>query len=277
MAERDAAHGRHAWLLAAVLLPAALAASGSRAGDAQDTAALYQETVITTGSDLRYRADGFSRAFRIVLVKVSGESRLDHDPRVDRLAKEAGLFVASFGYVDQMAGIKHKDDQGTYDRPFNLTVHFVPAMIDRALTGLGAHPWRGTRPVVVPVLAVRGVSAAYLLTEDGPAGADQRAALVAAADDFALSVRFPTDGEMAAWHVALGSFPSPPAAPAPDRVVVSGTLEFQEVIPGWVGAWRMRWHGVDYTWGIRGVNFDGAFRNLIRGVARAASGHGAPE
>jgi hypothetical protein len=39
----------------------------------------------------------------------------------------------------------------------------------------------------------------------------------------------------------------------------------------------MRWRGRDYVWGIRGVNYDKAFRDLIEGVVRVASGHGAPD
>ena len=35
--------------------------------------------------------------------------------------------------------------------------------------------------------------------------------------------------------------------------------------------------GTDYAWGISGVNYDEAFRSLMRGVARVASGHGAPD
>src|SRR5579863_5380604 len=125
---------------------------------AENLAGVYQATVIVTGSDRRYRNAGFARALRAVLVKVSGNPRLDADPRVDRWAREANLFVGSFDYVDQLAAYNVKDDQGTYDRPFNLTVHFVPAMIDGLLADLGDRPWRGERPVIVPVLAVHGVS-----------------------------------------------------------------------------------------------------------------------
>jgi hypothetical protein len=39
----------------------------------------------------------------------------------------------------------------------------------------------------------------------------------------------------------------------------------------------MRWRGLDYAWRISGVNFDEAFRDIMRGVARVASGHGAPD
>jgi len=36
----------------------------------------------------------------------------------------------------------------------------------------------------------------------------------------------------------------------------------------------MRWHDTDYAWGISGVNYDTAFRSIVRGVVRVASGHG---
>jgi len=62
-----------------------------------------------------------------------------------------------------------------------------------------------------------------------------------------------------------------------DDAIVAGTLEFQESLPGWVGSWRMRWGGVEYAWGVKGVNFDQAFRHIVRGVLRVASGHGTPE
>jgi hypothetical protein len=39
----------------------------------------------------------------------------------------------------------------------------------------------------------------------------------------------------------------------------------------------MRWQGADYTWGIGGVNYDAAFRNIVRGVALLASGVGPPD
>ena len=277
MAEQKAMRRRRVRMFCLIVLSVALGAAVSQSGRAQHTGDLYQETVITTGSDLRYRAAGFGRALRAVLVKVSGEPRLQRDARVDRLAAEANLFVASFSYVDQMAGIKHKDDQGTYDRPFNLTVHFVPARIDKAITDLGAHPWRGARPVVVPVVAVHSVSRSYLLSADGPAGAEQRTALADVAREFVLRVRFPTEAELAGWHATVGGAPSPPAAASREEAVVAGTLEFQQALPGWVGSWRMRWHGKDYAWSIRGVNFDQAFRSMVAGVARVASGHGAPD
>jgi hypothetical protein len=194
------------------------------------------------------------------------------------MAAHADALVASFSYVDLMAGIPYHDEQGTYDRPYNLTVKFVPARIDKALTDLGERPWRGNRPVVVPVLTVRGFTgASYLLSAENPAGDQQRPAFVTAAHDFNMNVRFPTEADFAAWGIRIGQINSLPPAPAADEAVVVGTLEFQKSLPGWVGAWRMRWRGVDYAWGVRGVNYDEAFREIAGGVLRVASDHGAPQ
>jgi hypothetical protein len=209
-------------------------------------------------------------------VKVSGNPGLAVDPRVERFAREANLFVASFDYVDQLAAYHIHDDQGTYDRPFNLTVHFVPAMIDRLLGDLGDRPWRGERPVLVPVVAVRGVSSAYLLSADAAAAAGQRGSLEEAASELGLRVRFPTEAELAAWGVTMNGDPVPHATPEDNWALVSGTLEFQQAVPGWAGRWSMRYRGKDYVWSIRGVNFDKAFADLARGVVQIASGHGSP-
>lgn len=243
---------------------------------AQNLASLYQAVAIVTGSDRRYRGTGMARCLRTVLAKVSGNPRLENDPRVDRFAREANLFVASFDYVDQYAAYHVKDDQGTYDRPFNLTVRFIPAKIDRLLEQLGDRPWRGDRPVIVPVLAVRGVTTAYVLSSEIAAGVDQRNSLEEVASELGLRVRFPTNAELTDWGVASRGFPSPNTEPPADWAFVTGTLAFDPAAPGWTGSWKMRYHGRDNTWGVRGVNFDKAFRNLADGIAQIASGHGVP-
>jgi uncharacterized protein len=261
-------------LIAATL--ALISAAGPASG-AQPANELYQATVIVTGTDARSRPFGFAQALRAVLVNVSGEPRLHDDPRVSGLAAHAEAMVASFSYVDRMAGRPVHDEQGTRDRPYNLTVKFVPARIDKALADLAQRPWRGNRPVVVPVLAVRFGTASYLLSAESRAGAEQRAAFADMARAYAMTVRFPTDADFAAWGIRPGTFPSLHAATAADDAVVAGTLEFKESLPGWVGSWRWRWRGTDYAWGIKGVSFDEAFRDIVRGVLRVASGHGGPE
>lgn len=244
---------------------------------ARNLESLYQAVAVVTGSDRRYRGVGFAQCLRTVLAKVSGNPRLERDPRVERFARNANVFVASFDYVDQMAAYHVKDDQGTYDRPFNLTVRFVPAKIDALLATLGERPWRGERPVIIPVLAIHGVTTAYLLSAGVAAGADQRGSLEEMASEMGIRVRFPTDAQLAAWSVTLRRFSPPRVSPPPDQALVAGTLEFQTAVPGWAGSWRMRYRGREYAWSIKGVNFDAAFRDLVRGVVLVASGHGAPE
>jgi uncharacterized protein len=262
-------------ILIAVLIAAAAAAGAP--GGAQPADDLYQATVIVTGTDARSRPIGFAQALRKVLVNVTGEPRLHDDPRVSALAARADALVASYSYVDRMAGRPVHDEQGTRDRPYNLTVKFIPARVDRMVADLGQRPWRGPRPVVVPVLAVRIGTASYLLSADGPDGAAQRASFADMARDFDLRVRFPTQAQFSAWGLRPGRFPAPRTTGAADEALVTGTLEFDESLPGWVGTWRWRWRGAGYAWGIKGVSFDEAFRDICRGVLRVASGRGAPD
>jgi len=240
----------------------------------------YQAFDIVAGYNLeRTRRAGFAHCLPEVLVRVSGEPRLEHDPRVADLAAHAGALVASYDYSDFLARMQPvHDDQGTGDeRPYDLVVRFDHAKIDAVLRDLGTPPWQGPRPQVVPVLAVKGFTGTYLLSAEVKAGAAQRGSLAAAATQYGLPLRVPSEAELAAWGVAAGGFPSPRAEPQEGRALVAGTLYFDEAKPGWVGSWRMRWRGADYAWGISGVNYDEAFRSLMRGVARVASGHGAPD
>jgi hypothetical protein len=186
-------------------------------GRAQETSDLYQATVIVTGTDMRSRPTGFAQALREVLVKMSGEPRLYKDPRTFELAAHADLLVISFDYADQLAGIPIHDDQGTYDRPYDLTERFDPKRIDAALAELGEQPWRGERPVVVPVLAVRGFAATYLLSTEQQAAAEQRGSLANAAGEYGVKLRIPTEAELAVWGVIVGPSPPRKRQPSPTK------------------------------------------------------------
>jgi hypothetical protein len=228
-----------AWRLCIVWAAALLwaAAVPAKAGDVDD---LYQANAIVTGTDMRQRPWGMAQCLREVLVKVSGDPRLKDDPRVVEPAAHADRLVASFDYIDMMAGIPKKDDQGSYDRPHKLTVHFDPAKIDGTLAELGRQPWRGERPVVVPVLLVQGRKPpAYVLSAEIPAGEEQRRSFVNAAGEFGMKIRLPSEAELAAWGVAAEGFPFPQKSPPeqkPGETIVAGTLEWSETAPGWIGS-----------------------------------------
>jgi hypothetical protein len=243
-----------------------------------DIGPMYRADAIVTGTDMRQRPWGFAQTLREVLVKLSGDPRLKDDPRTARLGAQADRFVACFNYVDLMAAVPLHDDQGTSDRPHKLTVYFVPAEIDALLAQFGDKPWRAKRPVVVPVLLVHGRKPPpYVLSAEIQAGEEQRGSFATAADQFGMDVRIPSEAQLLAWGANVGHFPSdPPPSSAGDAIVV-GTLDWSETLPGWIGKWRMRWDGADYRWGISGVNYDAAFRNIVRGVVLAASGTGSPD
>ncbi len=242
-----------------------LLSAGARA---EEASGLYRAAAIVTGTDMRQRPWGFAQCLREVLVKVSGDPRLHDDPRVVGLAEHADRFVAGFDYLDLMAHLKKNDDQGSYDRPHRLTVRFDPMKIDALVTELGDMPWRGERPVVVPVLVVQGPTPPpYLLTAEIPRGAEQRGAFTNAASEFGIDVRIPGEHEVAAVRRA---------GERPGEAIVIGTLDWSENLPGWIGRWHMRWRGTVHDWGVKGVNYDAAFRDIVRGVVVLASGRGEP-
>ena len=268
-------------LLAYAVWAVALLSAAAAPIKAEESSDFYQAYAIVTGTDMRQRPWGMAQCLREVLVKVAGDPRLKDDPRVLELAAHADRFVASFDYVDMMAGIPKKDDQGSYDRPHKLTVRFDAAKIDGVLAELGETPWRGERPVVVPLLLIHGPKPpAYVLSAEVPAGEEQRGSFVNAASEFGMTIRLPREAELAGLGVALDHFPFPEAPPpdaAPEEAIVVGSLDWSEPLPGWIGAWRTRWHGADHRWGISGVNYDAAFRDIVRGVVLLASGRGEPD
>jgi hypothetical protein len=267
---------------AAVLAAALLGATQPLAcAQAQTAGGIYQATVITTGSDTRFRSAGFARALREVLVKASGEPRLAGDRRVDELAADADRLVAFFSYRDEMEGIHHHDDQGTYDRPFDLTVQFDWQGINAALARLGEKPWLGERPTIVPVILVRGherpFDRRYMISDEEPAAAGQRDSLSYAAQKYGIGLRVPSTADIKAWGVEPAMTAGGAQTAAEGRLLVVGTLDFRLSTSGWIGAWRATWRGEDYAWGIGGVSYDGALDNLVAGVVRIASGHGRPD
>ncbi|TIL78497.1 MAG: DUF2066 domain-containing protein, partial [Mesorhizobium sp.] len=95
------------------------------------TEALYQSQTIVTGTGEVNRKIGFRDCLDKVLVRVSGDQRLPGKPEMAALRDKAGDFVESFRYHDRMEGIPVHDEQGTHDRPHDLTCLYKPAVIDK--------------------------------------------------------------------------------------------------------------------------------------------------
>jgi hypothetical protein len=251
---------------------------------AADESELYRTTVFVTGRGEAERVRGTGLAFEEVLVKVSGDPRLARDPRVAEVAKEADALVASYDYRDRMQGLALHDEQGTRDRPHDLTIHFNPAKIDTSLTSLGSAPWREPRPRLAVFLAIQDQQTRYVLAQDGARGLSQRQALAAVAAKRALPMVLPKEALIETerlTHDALAAKAPPALAPAAKMAggdaALSGTLVWTESALGWSASWRMARQGKDYRWGVSGVSFDDAFRNAIDGALEILSGHGAPD
>ena len=251
------------------LAPAAMAQDVVIRQSQVPTLGRYEARAIVTGTDMRDRPKGMAQCLSDVLVKVSGNPGLANDPAVAALGAQAGGLLASFDYWDRMSDFAHHDDQGSYDRPFDLTVRFDPARIDDALRQLGQTPWPDPRPVLVPIIDVQGRSTPFNVTQDESRAEDMRGALFDAEQKYGLTIAVPTTAERTAWRAT--GFPI-----SADRVAVAGSLVYNEAAHGWVAMWHMNWQGRGFDWGVGGVSFDEAFRVAARGAMAVLSGHGAP-
>jgi len=251
-----------------IILAIVLSALWAFAGAALEAPlSLYQTKAVTSGTMPDRRALGFALCLRDVMVKVSGDPRLADDPAVIALAGKADQLITDFSFRDRLTGVPMHDEQGSYDRPHDLTCTFDAGKIDAALAGLGRKPWPLPRPAIVFVLAVRDMKGnKMLLTEDrlDERGVDMRTSLLASAARLGLDVRLPTRAEIA----AVGE--------APEKIggatVLAGRLDWSDAALGWVAEWRVG----DAAWRIKGVGFDDAFRNGLGGAAQVLSGNGVP-
>ena len=269
-------------------LAAAFACFGALLAPAEVVSAepeeLYRATAIVTGTGEVNRRRGLALCLDDVLVKVSGDQRLLGDRRVAALAKRASTLVSSFTYRDRLAHRPIRDEQGTRDRPHDLTVTFDKAKIDAALASLGRKPWTGPRPRLVVFVGVNNGAAQYALAADGERGVDQRDALAAAAAQIAIPIAVPNQAALTAAAASYESLAAPDLAKLDaaakanggDRALV-GRLTWNDRPVGWIADWHFAAEGKAYRWQIRGVSFDDAFRNGMRGAAQILSGNGAPK
>jgi hypothetical protein len=258
-------------IAAGIVLPAPAGA----AGESPD---LYQVRVLVTGQGAENRDDALQRGLAGVLIKVSG------DPAVAAAAHGfvAAPLVKDFRYRDLMAGIPVHDEQGTRQRPYEMTIDFDPDKVDAALASLGETAWKGERPRIAVFVAVRNGDASYVLSSDGTRGIDQRDSLAAAAWSAGLPIVLPTAADLARMDFSVDTFtstdPERLIAPATGGgVVLAGRLVWDAAMLGWAADWRLAGPGgdpgADRAWHRDKVSFDEAFRAGMRGAAAILSGH----
>jgi hypothetical protein len=244
---------------------------------------VYTTRAVVTGQDERNRALGFRLCFADVIVKVSGDAGIVSDRRFDNLASNAGLYVSTFSYRDRLEGKPVHDEQGTYDRPHILTCRFDPQKIDGVLRTLGRKPWLGHRPRLIMLLAVHGRTSSGVLASDGAFDPDMREALANAAQRYGLTVSLPTVASLQSNRISVdtttivsGDRLAKVAERSDSELPLVGELQWSDAALGWVASWSLEASGRRYRWSIRGVNYDEAFRNAVRGAARILSGNGKP-
>jgi hypothetical protein len=235
--------------------------------------------VYVTGEGADTRAPGFAAALTEVFAKVSGDATLIDAPAVADLTNDAGGYVVSFSYRDRMAGIPVHDEQGTRQRPYELTVVFAQDKVDAALHSLGRKRWTGERPTVAVLASVANGPTRYLLTSDGAAGRDMRTALAVAGQRVGLALALPTEDDVVgielADDTALQASLGEVAARMDPAASVVGTLTWSDRELGWVADWSLAGNGAPLgKTAIRGVSFDAAFLTGLRALAQELSGNG---
>lgn len=245
---------------------------------------IYQTRAIVTGEREETRLPVLGQCLKDVLKKVSGDPDIDRDPRVEAFASQAQAYIKSFSYRDRMEGIPIHDEQGTRDRPYDLTVDFQPVKIDKLLQTLGQKPWTARRPTIVVLLAVKYDARSYLLTGDADEGFDQRESFMSAAWLTGMPMTFPSTAAFSEAGMTAEKLPrADPAELARiarasgGGIVLVGSIAWNKGMLGWKGDWQFYSDDGPHHWQILNVNFDAAFRSAMRGAAQVLSGNGEPQ
>lgn len=270
----------HRLIVMAALIGAGSIGQAARANDVDD---IYQATTIVTGQGEANRKVGFRTCLALVLVKVSGDPRLPGKPQMAALRDDAGRLVAEYRYRDRMEGIPVHDEQGTHDRPHDLTCVYKPAVIDGVLDTLGSRPWLAERPRLAIFLSVTQGERHFALDADGERGDLMRQSFANAAVPLAMRTSFPAPSLLSTRKLNESSLPATEmtvldslAPRAGGDKALAGSLVWSDRELGWIADWRLAMNGTTYRWQVRGVNFDEAFRVAVKGAAQILSGNGQP-
>jgi len=262
-------------ILLAVLTAAALTAPLAAAAD---TADLYTAKVIVTGQSEENRLLGFRECVPQMLVRVSGDQRLVDHAGIEAIVENAASNVAAFTYRDRLDGKPIHDEQGTYDRPHDLTCVFDPVHADDLLAQLGSKPWPRPRPGIVLFLHVQRDTGGFALSADGDQSPYMRESLALAAEPLALEVTLPPAAKMPVLAHELPDVDrfAALAQASGDAAPLAMTLEWSDTAKGWIANFRMVDEKGLHDWTASGISFDEAFRIGLRGAAQILSGNGAP-
>jgi uncharacterized protein len=246
---------------------------------------LYSARTIVTGQRDETRVPAFLVALLDVAKKVSGDHNLTA-AQIESIAHgNVKTYVTAFHDHDRMEDIPIHDEQGTRDRSFDLFVDFAPHKVDALLKVLGRKPWLTDRPKILVLLKVKNATGEYLLVddEDDWQGAEQREAFQNSAWQAGMPLVLPTPAILKTFQLDTVSFENITTDQlkllmheAKADNVVAGHLIWIGGPNGWKADWTLHNNQSAHHWTIEATNFDGAFRNAMRGVAQILSGHGEP-
>jgi hypothetical protein len=244
---------------------------------------LYRTKVTVTGQGEVNRMVGFAACLEDVLIKASGAQKVAGDRRLAAYKSNAKSFVTAFSYRDQFSGKPIRDEQGTRDRPYDLTVDFEESKIDNLLKTLGLKPWLSHRPRLAVFVEMEQGPRKYIVTTDGTQSDLQREALLAAADKRGMDIVLPSTAALTKSNITGAEFRTAPfpalaplAAEQGGEIVLVGRLVWDDRDLGWATQWQMDWGGRTHRWQVSGVTFDEAFRRGIGSAAQILSGNGDP-
>ncbi|WP_195162234.1 DUF2066 domain-containing protein [Mesorhizobium sp. NBSH29] len=238
---------------------------------------LYRATVIVTGEREETRIPGLRSAFETMMSKVSGQPDIASNAKFAHWSSMVPSFVWSYTYHDRFFGRPIHDEQGTRDRPFDLTVQFEPSAINDILADMNEKAWPEPRPILATVIEVKWPTRRYMLSVNGRQGIDQRESLLNASRRFGVPIALVSPDASAVGAEADSFVPMDEAtlekiakASGTQHVLV-GQIAWSENDLGWVGTWQLWSETYSERWSVRGVSFDAAFRDAIGGAAQVLS------
>jgi uncharacterized protein len=245
---------------------------------AEGAGPLYRASVIVTGAREETRYPAIAQCFEMVMAKVTGNPDISANPAFADWASRARAFVWSYTYHDRLFGRQIHDEQGTRDRPFDLTVQFDDKMIAAAAAAMGEKLWPEPRPSLAIVVGVNNNFRTYVLAKGQELGSDQRAAFEDASTRFGVPIVFPSVEQLAAAGISYENIMradsqnlSGLAKTVGAHAALIGHLDWRDNDHGWIGTWHLNRGTGSPAWSIRGVNFDAAFRDAVGGAAKLLS------
>lgn len=239
---------------------------------------LYQASVPVTRQDANERATAIVAAFTQVLIKVTGEARLEERPVVRELVRGAAGFVQQFSY-EQRAQRAAAPDQAPLDTLY-LQVQFDANAVNEALRKRGLPVWGDVRPATLVWLAVERGSQRFLVGADSEPGLIAELQEASARRGIPILLPLLDIEDQAALSVAdvWGNFQGSVLRAAeryqPDAVLVGRVYRLRSGL--WAAAWSLYHGGNASNWLASGEQASQVLYQGLDGTAELLAARFAP-